>query len=113
MVILPQTSVHLSTSHLHWRYVEIMIIIIGFYIAHFPLDQSPAYYYYYPVRKSPQSFGFTPAKCTNHQHLIVTYPTTDRFQIRSGRRSKFRLSFLPRDTNTLALVGLELTTLMV
>ena len=45
--------------------------------------------------------------------LIVTFPTTDRSQIRSGQRSKLRLSFLPRDTNTVAVAGLELTILMV
>ena len=32
--------------------------------------------------------------------------------MRSGEWSKLRVSILPRDTNTLAIVGLELTTLM-
>ena len=48
-----------------------------------------------------------------YQHLDCKFPTTGSYQMRSSQRSKLRLSILPRDTSTLAVAGLELTTLMV
>ena len=55
-------------------------------------------------------------KCTPYQHLDCNTPTYDRSQMRSGQRSKLRLSILLRDTNTLAVGNsnsLELIIFMV
>ena len=72
--------------------------------------------YYYPVRKWSQSFRSTicnwPSACPICTKIVI-FPTTDRYQMRSGQRSKLRLNILPRDTNTLAVAGLELTTLII
>ena len=88
------------------------------YIAHFPLDQSAVAYIITPSGNrdnhcaSPRMNCSRPSARPIHT-LIVTFNTTDRSQIRSGQRRKLRLSILPRDTNTLAVAGLELTILMV
>ena len=45
--------------------------------------------------------------------IIITFPTTDRSQMRYGQRSKLRLNISPRNTDTLTIAGLELTTFIV
>ena len=88
------------------------------YIAYFPLDQNAVAIIITPSGNhhnhcvSPRMICSWPSARPIHT-LIITFPTVDRSQIYSGQRSKLRLSILPRDTNTLAVVGLELTTSIV
>ena len=55
---------------------------------------------------SPRTVRNWPSACSISTSIII-FPTTDRYQMRSGQQSKLRLSILPRDTNTLAVVSAQ------
>ena len=69
--------------------------------------------YYYGIKKIVTVISLhlrvLLAKCTPHQHLDCNI-SHDRYLPDTLRSTKqLRLSILPKDTNTLALAGLELT----
>ena len=66
------------------------------------------------VRKSSQSFRFqldvaTRPECALYQHLDCNIPHNS-YLISLRSTKQLRLSILPKDTNTLAVAGLELAT---
>ena len=86
---------------------------IPHFIAPFSKDSKRCCLYHYLILKSSQSFRFTlighsPAKRTPHLHLDCNIPHK-----RQVPDTLWSTKQIERDTNMLAVAGLELTTLIV